>query len=232
MVLRSIFLTGGTGLLGTELRKISSDHGVVFDDPTSQECNILDYNSVMGRVEATEGQTVLHCAAFTNVSAAEKDALEACELNIRGTLNVLAACRRHNKKMVFISTDYVFDGNDGGYTETSPMNPVNNYALTKGSAELAVRTYKNSLVIRTSFCPAEFPYEKAFTDQYTSRDFVDIIAPKILEAAKSATVGIVHIGTERKSVYELASRRNPKIGKISTREMALTLPRDTSFKLN
>jgi len=225
-------LTGGTGLLGTELRKIASNYDVVFDSPTSQECNILDYNSVMGRVEATEGQTVLHCAAFTDVSAAEKDALEACELNIRGTLNVLAACRKHNKKMVFISTDYVFGGNEGGYTEKSPMNPVNNYALTKGSAELAVRTYKNSLVIRTSFCPTQFPYEKAFTDQYTSRDYVDIIAPKILEATKSEAAGVMHIGTERKSVYELASRRNPEVGRISTREVGLSLPRDTSFKIN
>jgi len=230
--LRNIFLTGGSGLLGSELSKLSDDYGVIFDNPTSQECNILDYASVTRQIETTAGQTVLHCAAFTDVLAAEKNAQKARDLNIVGTLNVLTACQQHNKRMVFVSTDYVFDGHNGGYDESSPLNPVNNYALTKGAAELAVRTYENSLVIRTSFCPREFPHEKAFVDQYTSRDFVDIIAPKILDATKSKTLGIMHIGTERKSVYELARRRNPKVGKISTKEVALSLPRDTSFKLN
>ena len=102
-------------------------------------------------------------------------------MNVLGTLNVLKSCKDLGKKLVFISTDYVFDGEKGNYTIDDPINPLSKYAKTKAAAELLVRTYENSLVIRTSFFGYDFPYEAAFVDQWSSKDYVDIIAPKVME---------------------------------------------------
>jgi dTDP-4-dehydrorhamnose reductase len=87
----------------------------------------------------------------------------------------------------------------------------------------------NSLVVRTSFCENEFPYPKAFIDQYTSRDYVDIISPLIYKVAISGKTGVVHVGTERKSVYELAASRKPDVGELSVNDINFKVPKDTSF---
>ena len=147
-----------------------------------------------------------------------------------GTLNLLQVCEQLNIKMVYISTDYVFSGDNGPYKTTDPINPINLYAITKACGELLVKTYKNSLIIRTSFCQKEFPYDKAFIDQYTSRDYVDIIAPKILKCSKSSVTGIVHVGTTRKTVYELAKTRKIDVGSIKRSEVNFNIPFDTSFE--
>ncbi len=132
--------------------------------------------------------------------------------------------------MIYLSTDYVFDGDNGPYKTSDAINPINTYAITKASGELLVKTYENSLIIRTSFCEKQFPYEKAFEDQYTSRDYVDIIAPKILNCSLSDKKGIVHIGTERKTVLDLARKRRPNVGTIKRSQVNFNVPRDTSFE--
>jgi dTDP-4-dehydrorhamnose reductase len=71
-----------------------------------------------------------------------------------------------------------------------------------------VRLVPNHLIIRTSFGSTTFPYEEAWTNQLVSKDYVDVIAPMILEASKSNIVGVLNIGTESKSLYEYAQKRN------------------------
>ena len=139
---------------------------------------------------------------------------------------------RHNKKIIFISTDYVFDGDRGNYSINEPINPLSKYAKTKASAELAVRTYNNSLVIRTSFYGHEFPYKKAFIDQWTSKDYVDVIAPKVLGAIRSDKMGIVHIGSQRRSVYEIALERREDVEPIRLSEINFKIPRIVTGKHN
>ena len=132
--------------------------------------------------------------------------------------------------MIFISTDYVFDGEKGNYSINDPINPLSKYAKTKAAAELAVRTYDNSLVIRTSFYGYQFPYEKAFVDQWTSKNYVDMIAPKVLDIIKSDKTGIAHIGFPRKSVYEIALERRKNVEPIFRSSIHFEVPCDTSFK--
>jgi len=200
--------------------------------PTSTECNITDKAAIEEVLRDSAATTIVHSAALTDVSAIELDATDACDINVAGTINVTAACRKYNKRLVFISTDYVFAGRSGMYKTTDPIDPVNKYAMTKAAAELVVRTYDNSLVIRTSFCELEFPYERAFVDQHTSRDYVDVIAPLISGAILSGENGIKHVGTERKTVYDLASRRKPEVGKLSIGELSFSVPADTSLDLS
>ena len=85
------------------------------------------------------------------------------------------------------------------------------------------------MVIRTSFYGHGFPYEKAFIDQWTSKDYIDVIAPKILDAIKSDKVGIVHIGSPRRSVYEIALERREDVEPIRLKDTEFKIPRDVSL---
>ena len=222
----SILLTGGSGLLGTQLTSLDSS----IISPERRELDIENRSDCRQWVETLSSQDILiHAAAFTSLPGSEEDPGAARNANIVGTVNLVNACQSSGVRLVYISTDYVFSGDKGFYKEEDPINPINLYAKTKAAGELAVRTYDNSLVIRTSFCENEFPHEKAFTDQFTSRDYVDVIAPMILAEAKSNRVGIAHVGTERKSVYELARQRKLNVGELSILAVSFNAPRDTSF---
>ena len=232
MVLEPILLLGGSGLLGKNLHEEWVKQGIIYISPTSRDCDITCKDKVARAIAPTEISTVVHCAALTDVAGIERNPTKAIEVNVVGTSNVVSACAQHNKRIVFISTDYVFDGSSGMYKTTDPLSPINRYAMTKAAAELIVRTYDNSLVIRTTFCPKQFPYERAFVDQYTSRDYVDVIAPLISDEILSKKCGIVHLGTERKTVYDLAVRRKPAVGKISIKELPFVVPQDTSLDIS
>jgi dTDP-4-dehydrorhamnose reductase len=119
------------------------------------------------------------------------------------------------------------------YKEEDPPGPVcNYYALSKLVAEEMVRLAPRHLIIRTSFRPRQWPYPVAFTDVYTSQDYVDVIAPDIALAITSYSTipdAVLHIATERKSVYELARRRRADVRPGSKREARVTLPDDISL---
>jgi len=90
---------------------------------------------------------------------------------------------------------------------------------------------KDNLVIRTSFFPSEFKHKAAFFDQYTTKDFVDIIAPIVYEKVVSGEVGVTHIGTKRDTVYNKVKERIPDIKKISRKDVeGVYIPYDTSLE--
>jgi dTDP-4-dehydrorhamnose reductase len=228
MVLK-VFLTGGSGTLGKELISQSSVHEVGFTAPSSEKCDVRDYDSVLSNILSFDGSLVLHSAALTSTKEIELDPSEAIDVNVGGTLNVLKACEKLGKKLIYISTDYVFDGERGYYKTTDPINPTGKYSKTKAAAELVVRTYENSLVIRTSFFGKTFPYAEAFTDVWSSKDYVDLVVPKIISSIKSGNSGIVHIGAPRRSIYDIAVARKPDVKKSQNKDIRTTIPRDTSF---
>ena len=229
VVLKNTFLTGGSGTLGSELIKISTAYDVNFVAPLSKYCDITNPYQIHNHIKDSGCDTVVHSAAITDVKATENDPSLAWDVNVLGTINVLKSCKDLGKKLVFISTDYVFDGEKGNYTIDDPINPLSKYAKTKAAAELLVRTYENSLVIRTSFFGYEFPYEAAFVDQWSSKDYVDIIAPKVLEEILSDKRGIVHVGNERRTIYDIALDRDENVKKIFRKQVKFYIPRDTSL---
>ena len=113
------------------------------------------------------------------------------------TINAVSA------RLVQISTDYVFNGEKGNYREDDPVFPVNKYAWSKLGGECAVLIYDNSLVVRTSFGPSQFPFEKAFADQWTSRESVGAIAGKIVEHNPVADIAIICFHVHRVSCIEI-----------------------------
>ena len=230
MVLKDIFLTGGSGTLGSELIKQSRKFGINFIAPSSKDCDITDEVSVRENLMDFGGDVVLHAAALTNVKEIQEATMHAIDVNVGGTINIIKSCQQYNKKLVFISTDYVFDGNKGNYAVDAPVNPISKYAKTKAAAELLVRTIENSLVIRTSFFGHDFPYDKAAVDQWSSKDYVDIIAPLVLEVLKKDNTGIVHVGTKRTTTYEKATRRSPDVQNVFLHEIGFKIPRDISLQ--
>lgn len=231
MVLRDVFLTGGSGTLGAEMIKQSHKFGINFIAPTSSECNIVEYRSVYDNLAKFKGKVVVHCAAATDVKKIETNPIGAMYTNVCGTINLIQYCQHFEKKLIFISTDYVFDGEKGNYDTTDPVNPISKYAKTKTAAELLVRTIDNSLVIRTSFFGYDFPYDKAAADQWSTKDYVDVIAPLILERLNDNDSGIIHVGTDKTTTYEKATRRKPDVEKVLLHELGFKIPRDISLKI-
>lgn len=236
-------LIGGTGLLGPKLSLVGTTIAPprsIYD--LSKPETISDWWEMC--FERAEIDTVILSAAYTNVAKANTEKDLVYEINVNGIRNsirdILYFSERENRplpRIVYISTDYVFNGKKGNYHPRDSIDPVPNnyYALTKALGEMAVRAYPNHLVIRTSFCDGtKWPYEKAFDDQFTSRDTVDIIAPKISALINNRwRNGIIHVGTERKSVYDLAKRIDPNVKPMSRLEIqGVDIPYDTSLYLD
>lgn len=220
-------MSGGAGLLGKTIKKLEQ----TIIAPSHQEMDITNYNSLSEAIKTHKPNVFLHLAAFTSPPQIEVDPMKALDVNIIGVANVVKVCAEHNVRLIYISTDYVFKGDKGNYKEEDELLPQNKYAWSKLGGECAVQLYNNSLIIRTSFIDDIFPHEKAFVDQFTSRDTVSVIAPLILSATKSDESGIIHIGTERKSVYDLAKRLKPDVGELKRSDVSFPVPFDTSFDI-
>ena len=158
------------------------------------------------------------------------DIVGAIQSNIIGTSTLSSICHKRNIRLIYISTDYVFSGNKGLYTEGDELFPQNKYAWSKLGGECAVQLLDRFIIIRLSFGPDKFPYNAAFIDQYTSRESISIIVLKIKNIILSNYTGIIHIGGNRKSVYEYALTLGAtEIDKISIKDMDVKMPKDTSL---
>jgi dTDP-4-dehydrorhamnose reductase len=223
----STLVTGGGGLLGGELRK----HLPEADFPSSSEFDITDLAGMRRYVADRPPTAILHAAAFTSPPRAEREPMAVLDLNIVGTANVARLAIELGAYLLYVSTDYVFRGDTGGYREDDAVHPVNRYAWSKLGGECAVRLYDRSLIVRTTFGPPVFQYPKAFTDQWTSRESVVDIAAKLVPLFERRVTGVVHVGGPRRTVYDYAKSLDPQreIGRISIDEVDFPVPRDTSL---
>jgi dTDP-4-dehydrorhamnose reductase len=220
--------TGGSGLLGNELKKYFPDSLY----PSRAELNVAIERSIAMFLYTKEFDVLVHMAAYTNTVKAEEDATDLIETNIIGTSLLTKYCKLKNKKLIYISTDYVFSGNEGNYKPNDDVNPVNKYGWSKLGGECAVRQVDENLIIRTSFCANEFPYDKAFKDQYTTRRPVSDMAKIIADIIKENPSGIRHACGKKQTVYYLAKEISPnkEIQPISINDMKnYKLPKDTSL---
>ena len=195
--------------------------------------DITDPAAIAAALDRHRPAVLVHAAAYTDVAEAETHRRLCWRINVEGTRHIATAAAERKIFLVHISTDYVFEGVSGGYAEDDPLGPVRNYySLSKLVAEEVARTCPQHLVIRTSFRPREWPYTIAFTDLFTSQDYVDVIAPEIATAirrCKEIPYDTVHIATERKSVYELAKRRKPNVKRGSKADVDVNFPDDISL---
>lgn len=223
-----LLITGGSGLLGTALKKAVPD--AMF--PTSSEFNVCDLAQMRVFAAGREIHTVFHGAAFTSPPKIDGDPATAVDVNIGGTANVVRLCMENNWRLVYMCTDYVFKGDRGRYAEDDEMLPQNKYAWSKLGGECAVRLYDRSLIVRASFGEDEFPYPKAFVDQWTSREPVTRMTAKLVKILRSPELfGVLHVGSKRKSVLEYAQWISPdkELGTLSIKDVPFKAPVDTSL---
>lgn len=219
-----ILMTGGSGLLGSEIKKIEPE----IIAPSHTECDITDLKSVIACLEKHKPDVVLHLAAETKPPQHDKSPEPGLKVNIIGTANVALACHQVGAKLVYTSTDYLYGG-QGPHREDEPIVLPYKFAYTKFGGECAVRLLNDSLVLRLSFGPVPFPWEKVYQGQYNSKLYVDEMAPLILAAAKSEATGIMNIGGPRNSLEEYARRTRPDIKTIPKPEW---VPEDTSLDIS
>jgi dTDP-4-dehydrorhamnose reductase len=225
-------VTGSSGLLGRRLVSLlRRDYEVVGIDmyvPEGQKDLAVDITQKERTLEAivdSAPSVVVHSAAETNVDRCETERDLARRINVGGTANIADACVKVGAKLVFLSTDYVFDGNKGNYAETDEPNPISFYGLTKLEAErIVASTSSGSLIVRTSVLYGWHPTKLNFAtwilkglrerqalrivnDHINSPTLADNLADAIHKAIERNSHGILHIaGNERISRFGFALR--------------------------
>ncbi len=189
---RQVLATGLSGLVGTRIRELLEDDFEFTDLSLATGVNITDYDSVEKSVGNSDAQVILHMAAKTDVDACEDDQVlgeegAAWMVNVGGTENIVSAAKKTGKRIIYISTDFVFDGTKEYYTEKDSPNPVNWYARTKYEGEKLIEAADiNSTIVRIAY-----PYRSCFSEK---KDFVRRIKEK-MEKGEEVKAVIDHIFT-------------------------------------
>ncbi|MBU7014871.1 MAG: dTDP-4-dehydrorhamnose reductase [Theionarchaea archaeon] len=243
-------ITGHTGLLGS---KILAHSG--FQTYPDRRIDVTK-PEIVQYIEQVAPDIVIHCAAFTNVDLCETQKDKAWLTNVTGTEHVVRACTSIHAKVVYISTDFVFDGTGGMYTEEDTPNPINFYGKTKLEGERIVREVDNYIIARTSvlygwhqrlnfvtWVIAQLQNRqqiRVVTDQYACPTLADTLARALLELCGKDARGLYHItGTQRMSRYDFALQAAHIFGldvsfisPIVSDDLAQTAPRPKDSSLS
>lgn len=135
-----VLVTGANGQLGYDVVKVLKLRNIECCGTTRNDFDVCDFTRAEKYITAFHPDVIIHCAAYTAVDKAE-DEKELCRaVNAVGTENIAKICKKINAKMLYISTDYVFDGTKKGFYEVDDTpNPINVYGKTKLEGEQAVQ---------------------------------------------------------------------------------------------
>lgn len=159
-------ITGAKGQLGTELAKMLDEHDLNYWGYDSKDLDITNRELVMASINDLKPDVIFHCAAYTAVDKAEDEGKELnWRVNVDGTQNVADAAAQVGATLVYISTDYVFDGtNEGEYQVDAPTKPQNEYGRAKLAGEAAVKAaLTDYYIIRTSWVFGEYGNNFVYT---------------------------------------------------------------------
>lgn len=221
--------TGLTGLVGSRIVELLSKRFEFENLSLETGIDITDRQLVTKRIEESGARIILHMAAKADVDGCEQDKQlgkngSAWKVNVEGTGNVVAACKKDKKKIVYISTDFVFDGNrtSGAYTEDDTPNPLNWYGKTKFEGERIIENAHVPYIIARIAYPyrADFPIKKDFVraivdrlkngkqvlavvDHIMTPTFIDDIARAMGRLMSNDATGIYHVvGSQHIDPYE------------------------------
>ncbi|KIC96574.1 dTDP-4-dehydrorhamnose reductase [Lacticaseibacillus rhamnosus] len=161
-----ILITGAQGQLGTELRHLLDARGITYRATDAKDLDITDETAVSQYFQDYQPELVYHCAAYTAVDKAEDEGKTLDRLvNVDGTRNLAKAAAAVDATLVYISTDYVFDGDSKDiYTVDDQPAPRNEYGRTKYEGEQQVQKYlKKFYIIRTSWVFGEYGHNFVYT---------------------------------------------------------------------
>ena len=148
-----ILVTGSNGQLGFDVIKELQKRKLEYVGSVRSDFDITSYDEVEGYILNLKPECIIHCAAYTAVDKAE-DEKEICyKINVLGTENIAKACKKVNAKMIYISSDYVFDGSGNmPHQINEAENPLSVYGKSKYKGELKVKEYLDKyFIVRTSW---------------------------------------------------------------------------------
>lgn len=262
-------VTGSAGLVGRQVVKdlllsyqdvYSCYHNSKPEAGIVTQIDLANQESIVKAVELIKPDVILHLAAMTNVDQCETDKDLAIKLNARSTAIISEQAKRHGAFLVYVSTDYVFDGKTGMKKETDKTNPVDYYGQSKLDGENAVQDIASSWCIaRTSTPYGIHPRKKSFplfiaenlqaktpldivTDQYTSPTYVPNLCRMLIEVSSRKLHGVFHLaGATRISRYDMAVMVAEKLGldksllrptNISAMNWTAQRPKDSSLDVS
>jgi dTDP-4-dehydrorhamnose reductase len=173
-----IVITGGNGRFGSFLKKKYHSDKLFY--PNKRQFNILSIKSIENYLVKKKPKILIHLAALSRpMKVHDNDISKSININIIGTSNIVKICSKLKIKLIYFSTNYVYEGKKGNYKETDPVLPINNYAWSKLGGEASVQMYKNSLILRVCMTEEPFIHKKAFSDLKTNfifqKDVADIL---------------------------------------------------------
>lgn len=207
--MKKVLITGSKGMLGTDLVAAFKDSYDVIPC-TRMDFDITDITGTIDFILNIKPDLVIHAAAFTDVDGCESEVSQAYRVNALGARNVAIACNRLNIPLVYISTDYVFNGNYSNmYKEDSPTNPINIYGKTKLAGENFIKDILSKYyIVRTSWLyghngknfiktvlrlAKEKKKLKMVADQTGCPTYTKDLAEAILKLVEKPTYGVFHI---------------------------------------
>jgi len=213
--MKKILFTGGTGRFGKVFRQFK--HKFQIDYPSRKKFNIEKLSSVLNYLNKSKPKYLIHCAALSRpMSIHETNIEKSISTNIIGTANIVKACAKFNIKLIYFSTNYVYPGKKGNYSEDDPLLPINNYAISKLGGECSVQLYKNSLILRICMTEKPFIHKKAFKDVEMNFMYHEDFAKYLLKLINKK--GIINVGGPSKTVYNFAKQTNKNINSISAKK--------------
>ncbi len=233
-------VTGSTGLVGSQLVKdlVKSGHLVYscYNNSKSYHgtpvhLDLANHSKIIETVASIRPDVILHLAAMTNVDLCEKEKELALQINAKSTEILSKQAAKNGSFFVYVSTDYVFDGNNGMKKESDTPNPVDYYGYSKYHGEIAVQDMASSWCIARTSTPfgmhdtrQSFPTfvidnlqakkeVSAIIDQYTSPTYVPNLSQMLIEISTRQILGVIHLaGATKISRYDLAKLVAEKLG--------------------
>jgi len=207
----------GNGMLGKEISKQTGWDNISREENGFDITDTKTFNKLLsvefGAIQYSSYDTIINCVANTNTYLDERD--PHWEVNYRGIDNLVEFCNKWKIKLIHVSTDYVYVNAGANQSEKDvPVHQGTWYAYTKllGDSHVQLKS-KDYLIVRGGHKPNPFPYDNAYDDIVGNFDYVDKNASIIIKLVKNNSSGVFNIGTEPKSMYDLAKQTNKNVGK-------------------
>ena len=215
----------GNGLLGSELITQTGW------DYISRKKDKIDFEYIDTYEEFLEPyDEIINCIAYTDTY--DKNIYKHWTINYKAVSELTDLCNDLNKKLIHISTDYVYaNSKENASEEDVPVHCKNWYGYTKLLADGYIQLKsKNFLLFRGTHKKEPFPYDKAFINQVGNFDYTSVIADLYIKLIKENCYGVYNVGTQLKTMYDLAKRTKEDV--VSSNEkFDFTMPSDVSMNL-
>jgi dTDP-4-dehydrorhamnose reductase len=213
----------GDGLLGSEIKKQTG-----WDVISRKKNNIDVLNFNEWNYQLFNYDTILNCIANTDTYS-DNQKLH-WDINYKFVYELINYCNDNNKKLVHISTDYLYTNSNTNASENDiPVHNKTWYGYTKLLSDGLVQLMSNNyLICRCTHKPNPFPFDGAWIDQIGNFDYVNVISDLIIKLIKLNSSGLYNVGTKTKTMFELASKTKD-VNKIFS---PLHIPKNTSMDID